>query len=244
MNRIWNLSAIAFAALLGACAHQHGTMSSSVTPAQAALAAPMTKDSQKSITPDLALQRLKDGNDRFTSGNMVKRDLRNQVAVTGKGQAPYATVLSCIDSRAAPELVFDQGIGDVFAPRIAGNFVNEEILGSMEFAAKVVGSRLIVVLGHSKCGAIMGACDNVQLGNVTSLVTKLQGAVAAVPNDGKDRSSKNSEFVEKVAHSNVKLTVEEIKARSDILREMASKGEIKIVGAMLDVTTGKVTFME
>lgn len=244
MNRSRNFVAIGLAILLSACAYQNGNLSSAGAPAQSLLAAPMTKQSQAALTPDVALQRLKDGNGRFISGNMVTRDLRNQVAVTGKDQAPYATVLSCIDSRAAPELVFDQGIGDVFAPRVAGNFVNDDILGSMEFGAKVVGSKLIVVLGHTSCGAIKGACDNVQLGNITSLVNKLQGAVAAVPSNGTDRTSKNSEFVEKVAHANVKLTVDEIRARSQILREMERKGEIKIVGAMLDVSSGKVMFME
>jgi len=241
---MWNkyrLFALALTLTLAACAHQDAATRSAVT---SPLAAPMTQASQAAITPDLALQRLKDGNERFVSGKGIARDFPAQVAATGKGQFPYATVLSCIDSRAAPELVFDQGIGDIFSPRVAGNFVNDDILGSMEFASKVAGSRLIVVLGHSSCGAIKGACDNVQLGYVSALVKELQPAVHAVPVDGSERSSKNPAFVEKVAHANVEITVKEILARSEILRDMAAKGQIRVVGAMLDVGTGKVTFME
>ena len=208
------------------------------------LATAMTQSSQAALTPELALQRLKDGNVRFVTGKSIERDYPMQVAVTGKGQYPYATVLSCIDSRAVPELVFDQGIGDIFSPRVAGNFVNDDIIGSMEFGSKLAGSRVIVVLGHSACGAIKGACDGVRLGYVSALVDKLRPAVKSVPDDGGERSSKNAAFVEKVARANVEITVKEILARSAILREMAAKGQIKVVGAMLDVETGKVTFME
>jgi carbonic anhydrase len=208
------------------------------------IAAPMTQALQAMITPDLALQRLKDGNARFVAGAGVVRDLPAQVAATGKAQFPYATVLSCIDSRAAPELVFDQGIGDIFGPRVAGNFVNDDILGSLEFASKVAGSRLIVVLGHSSCGAVKGACDHLKLGHVTSLVEKLQPAVDAVPVDGSERSSKNADFVARVALVNVGLTVHEILSRSDILRDLVAGGQLKVVGGMLDVATGRVTFIE
>jgi len=241
MWNIYRLFALALAFTLAACAHHDPATHSAAT---SPLAAPMTQATQAAMTPDLALQRLKDGNERFVSGKGIARNFPAQVAVTGKGQFPYATVLSCIDSRAAPELVFDQGIGDIFSPRVAGNFVNDDILGSMEFGSKVVGSRLIVVLGHSSCGAIKGACDNVQLGYVSALVKELQPAVNAVPVDGSERSSKNSAFVAKVAHANVEITVKEILARSEILRDMAAKGQIRVVGAMLDVSTGKVTFME
>ena len=233
--------AIALTLALAACAHNEAATSSAAT---SPLAAPMTQASQAAMTPDLALQRLKDGNERFVSGKGIARNFPAQVAATSKGQFPYATVLSCIDSRAAPELVFDQGIGDIFSPRVAGNFVNDDILGSMEFASKVAGSRLIVVLGHSSCGAINGACDNVQLGYVSALVKELQPAVNAVPVDGSERSSRNAAFVAKVAHANVEITATEILARSEILRDMAAKGQIRVVGAMLDVETGKVTFME
>jgi carbonic anhydrase len=202
----------------------------------------MSKQSQASLTPQTALKRLQEGNNRFVSGKMINRDYMAQVKATGDGQYPYATILSCIDSRSGPEIVFDQGIGDVFAPRIAGNFINPDILGSMEFASKVAGSKVIVVLGHTSCGAIKGACDNVQLGNISSLVNAIQPAVASVPNDGTPRISKNVNFVEKVAEANVKLTVQNIRAKSPMLREMIEKGEVVLVGAMLDVSTGKVTW--
>jgi carbonic anhydrase len=241
MSMRYRLFTLAFTLVLAACAHYDPPARSA---ANSQLAAPMTQASQAAITPDLALQRLKDGNERFISGDSIVRNLPEQVAATGTGQFPYATVLSCIDSRAAPELVFDQGIGDIFSPRVAGNFLNDDILGSMEFASKVAGSRLIVVLGHTSCGAIKGACDNVQLGYVSALVETLQPAVMAVPDDGSERTSKNAAFVEKVAHANVEITVKDIVDRSEILRDMAAKGQIKVVGAMLDVETGKVTFLE
>ena len=237
----YRLFALALALSLTACAHYDPSTRSNAT---SQLAAPMTQASQAAITPDAALQRLKDGNERFVSGNSIVRNLPDQVAATGTGQFPYATVLSCIDSRAAPELVFDQGIGDIFSPRVAGNFLNDDILGSMEFASKVAGSRLIVVLGHTSCGAIKGACDNVQLGYISALVKELQPAVDTVPNDGLERNSKNTAFVEKVARANVEITVKEIVDRSEILRDMATKGQIKVVGAMLDVETGKVAFID
>lgn len=198
-----------------------------------------TKELQDAITPDMAIKKLQLGNGRFTGGKMVKRDYMKQVKTTGYGQYPVASVVSCIDSRSAPELVFDAGIGDLFVARVAGNIVNEDILGSLEFASKVAGSKVIVVLGHTSCGAIKGACDDVKMGNLTALLSKMKPAVASVKETG-DRSSKNSAFVEKVAEMNVQDTVAAIKAKSPVLKEMADKGEIKIVGAMLDVKTGKV----
>lgn len=241
MPKKYRIFSIALALTVAACAHYDPSMHSAAT---SQIAAPMTQASQAAITPDIALQRLREGNERFVSGNSIARNLPSQVAATGKGQFPYATVLSCIDSRAAPELVFDQGIGDIFSPRVAGNFLNDDILGSMEFGSKVAGSRLIVVLGHTSCGAIKGACDNVQLGHVSELVKALQPAVDAVPDDGGERSSNNVDFVEEVAQANVEITVKEILDRSDILRDMAANGQIRVVGAMLDVNTGKVTFTE
>lgn len=235
------LIALAIALSSAACA-QHETPQRSA--ANSPLAVPMTQATQAAMTPDSALQRLKDGNARFVAGNGVLRDLPAQVAATGKGQFPYATVLSCIDSRAAPELVFDQGIGDIFGARVAGNVVNDDIIGSLEFGSMVAGSRLIVVLGHSSCGAIKGACDNVQLGYIRSLVEQLQPAIRSVVDIGGERSSKNAVFVDKVAHANVRMVVRDIMARSEILRDMAAKGEIRILGAMLDVETGIVTFMD
>ncbi|MFO1321680.1 MAG: carbonic anhydrase family protein [Burkholderiales bacterium] len=204
----------------------------------------MTKERQAKVTPESALRMLEAGNERFQSGRMVKRDLREMVKVTGHGQFPFASVLSCIDSRSSPEVIFDQGIGDIFSARVAGNFVNKDILGSLEYASKVAGSRLIVVLGHSHCGAIKGVCDNVKLGSLTSLLDKLKPAMNAIPDDGQPRNSKNHEFVEKVAEMNVKMTVKQILDESPILRGLASEGKLKVVGAMLDVETGHVEFLE
>lgn len=218
----------------------HAPAASAEPPAPGAT---MTREAQSAMTPAEALQRLKDGHARFQAGKPIARDLPAQVAATGGGQFPFASVVSCIDSRAAPELVFDQGIGDIFAPRIAGNFVDEEILGSLEFTAKVVGSKLIVVLGHTECGAVMGACDGVELGNLTATLAHLQPAVAAVTAVDGERSSKNPAFVEAVTKKNVELTLQEIRDRSPILREMEQKGEIGLAGAIYDVRTGAVTWL-
>ena len=201
----------------------------------------MDKSAQSAMTADRAIAVLKEGNARFVSGNMIKRDLLKQVKATGYAQYPLATVVSCIDSRAGPEIVFDQGIGDVFSARVAGNFVNEDILGSLEFATKAAGSKVVVVLGHSSCGAIKGACDDVVLGNLTGMLAKIKPAVAEVSMAG-DRTSKNDAFVQMVAEANVKRTVNDIMVKSPVLKAMADAGEIKIVGAMLDVKTGVVTW--
>lgn len=201
-------------------------------------------EAQADITPMEAMEMLKEGNERFVKGKMVKRDLMKQVSQTATGQYPHAVVLGCIDSRVPPELVFDQGIGDIFAPRIAGNFVNKDILGSMEFATKVAGSKIIVVLGHSSCGAVKGACDNVELGNLTHTLENIMPAVHGVEEVIGERNSKNAKFVEDVSHLNVKLTVENILEQSPIMKEMVDNGELMVVGAMHDVSTGKVTFMK
>jgi len=203
-----------------------------------------TKECQSSVTPEQVLERFKHGNQRFASGHGTQRNYAQQVRDTAKGQYPLGSVVSCIDSRAPAEIVLDQGIGDIFNARVAGNIVNEDILGSLEFASKVAGAKLIVVMGHTSCGAVKGACDNVQLGNLTGLLAKIQPAVAAVPNDGKDRSSKNYEFVEMVAEQNVRQNVQLIRDRSPILKEMEDKGEIKIVGAMYDVASGSVEWYD
>jgi carbonic anhydrase len=196
---------------------------------------------QSEITPDKALELLKEGNERFVSGNMLNRDLNQQVAQTCKGQWPFAVVLGCIDSRVPAELVFDQGIGDIFNARVAGNFSNTDILGSIEYGCKVAGSKLVVVLGHEGCGAVKGACDGVELGNITALLSNLKDAVSSVEENG-DRTSANPDFVGKVVSRNVDLTVEDLRADSPILKEMEQNGEIKIVGAVYDVCSGKVTW--
>jgi len=202
-----------------------------------------TQESQNNLTPADALKTLKEGNSRFVNNLKADRNLLEQVKETSKGQFPYAVVLSCIDSRVPVEHVFDQGIGDVFSIRIAGNFINEDILGSMEFACKVAGSKLIVILGHSSCGAVKGACNHVDLGNLTGLLKKIQPAVDAVDEDG-DRSAANASFVQKVADKNVELSLELLKKKSPVLNEMLNNGEIGLVGAMYSVDTGIVTMME
>jgi len=202
------------------------------------------KESQTSMTPEMAINILKEGNERFVSNLKFNRNLLQQVNETRDGQWPFAVVLSCIDSRTSAELVFDQGLGDIFSVRIAGNIVNEDILGSMEFACKVAGSKFIVVLGHTKCGAVKGACDHVELGNLTTLLAKLQPAVSCETQTTLNRNSSNAIFVENVAKINVEEAVGEIQAKSPILKEMIDKGEIGICGAMYNVETGQVEFYE
>lgn len=202
------------------------------------------KETQSQMTPRKALQFLREGNNRFVNNLKANRDLLKQANETRDGQWPIATILSCIDSRTSAELIFDQGLGDVFSVRIAGNIVNTDILGSMEFACKVAGSKLIVVLGHSKCGAIKGACDHVEMGNLTELLSKIQPAVYEEKLTKEDRSSKNVEFVENVALINVKRSVKNIIERSFVLEQMLESGQIGIVGAMHDIETGVVTFYD
>ena len=205
-----------------------------------------TKETQDLMTPSLALDALKDGNDRFLKGNQVTRNLNAQVDETSGGQYPFATVLHCIDSRVSAEHVFEQGIGDLFSIRIAGNFVNEDILGSMEFACKLAGTKVLVVLGHTACGAIKGACDHARLGNLTALINKLEPAVEAVDSPVKAdlRNSSNIDFVNAVAAKNVLMTIHNIRNQSPILKEMEADGAIKIVGGMYDIATGNVNFYE
>jgi carbonic anhydrase len=200
------------------------------------------RESQAQMTPRKALEFLQEGNERFIGNLKAHRDLLEQANATIDGQWPFATILSCIDSRTSAELIFDQGLGDVFSVRIAGNIVNTDILGSMEFACKVAGSKLIVVLGHSKCGAIKGACDHVEMGNLTELLSKIQPAVYQEKKTLEDRTSKNNSFVENVAKINVKRSVKNIIERSNILERMLENSEIGIVGAMHDIETGKVKF--
>ncbi len=204
----------------------------------------LNKELQSAITPRKALEILKEGNNRFVNNLKAHRDLLEQVNDTRDGQWPFATILSCIDSRTSAELIFDQGLGDVFSVRIAGNIVNTDILGSMEFACKVAGSKLIVVLGHSKCGAVKGACDHVEMGNLTELLSKIQPAVYQEKETLTERNAKNPSFVENVAQINVKRSVKNIIERSFILEQMVENGEIGIIGAMHNIETGEVTFYD
>lgn len=205
-----------------------------------------TKETQATITPQKSLDFLKEGNVRFQNNLKANRNLLEQVNDTSEGQFPFATILSCIDSRVSAELVFDQGLGDVFSIRIAGNFVNSDILGSMEFGCKLAGTKLVVVLGHTACGAIKGACDDAKLGNLTGMLDKIKPAVKAViePQDTNLRNSSNSEFVNNVSAKNVELTIDNIVTNSSVLAEMHNNGEIKIIGAMYDINTGKVLFYD
>ncbi|CAN5634199.1 carbonic anhydrase family protein [soil metagenome] len=200
----------------------------------------MTKEMQEATSPSMALQYLKDGNKRFVDNTMHKRDYLVQVDKTSKAQYPFAIVLSCIDSRAPSELIFDQGVGDVFNARVAGNVIDEDILGSIEFACKVTGAKLVLVMGHSNCGAVKGACDDVKLGNLTGLISKIKKVADKV--EGSNRTSKNTEFVELVARENVINSINSIREQSSILKEMEDRGEISIKGAMYDLETGIVTF--
>jgi carbonic anhydrase len=205
-----------------------------------------TKETQTSMTSEKSLQELKEGNKRFQANQKADRNLKEQVADTSGGQYPFATILSCIDSRLSSELIFDQGIGDIFSARIAGNFVNDDILGSMEFACKLAGTKLIVILGHTSCGAVKGACDDAKLGKLTGMLEKIKPAVNSVyePEDPSLRNSSNIEFVNNVAEKNVHLTIDKIKADSEVLAAMVKNNEIKIVGGMYDIQSGAVTFYE
>ncbi len=205
-----------------------------------------TSETQKSTTPAKALEFLREGNRRFISNLKVNRDLLQQANETREGQWPFAAILSCIDSRTSAELIFDQGLGDIFSIRVAGNVVNTDVIGSLEFACKLAGSRLIVVLGHSKCGAVKGACDHVEMGNLTELLSKIQPAVyeESQTQDPATRNSKNPTFVENVAELNVRRSVRTIINRSFILEQLIAEGEVAIVGAKHDLSSGAVTFFD
>tara|TARA_B110000971_G_scaffold143685_1_gene146816 strand:+ start:876 stop:1505 length:630 start_codon:yes stop_codon:yes gene_type:complete len=205
-----------------------------------------TKETQTSISPEKAIQLLKEGNNRFIENKAINRNLLDQVKATSLGQFPFATILSCIDSRVSSELIFDQGIGDVFSARVAGNFVNEDILGSMEFACKLAGTKIVLVLGHTSCGAVKGACDDAKLGNLTALISKIKPAVEAVeePIDKSLRNSSNIHFVNTVAKKNVHMTIANIRTQSPVLKEMEDEEMIKIIGAMYDIKDGSVSFYE
>lgn len=203
-----------------------------------------TKAERDSLTPEQVLQDFKAGNERFNSGNVTQREHNEDIRKTATdGQYPKAMVLSCVDSRVPVEDVFDQGIGDVFVGRVAGNFVNTDLLGSMEFACKVAGAKLIIVMGHQHCGAIKGAIDDVQVGNITAMLANIKPAVAMSQNFEGEKSSKNEAFVKLVNQNNIRNTIAQIRAKSEILAEMENKGEIKIVGAFYTLRTGKLEFV-
>jgi carbonic anhydrase len=210
--------------------------------AQTAECAVFTPERQKAVLPSEALARLQQGNQRFVSGKTINCDLIAQVKATSHDQAPFAAVLGCIDSRVPPELVFDQRIGDMFVARVAGNFANTDIIGSLEYATKVAGAKVICVLGHSGCGAIKSAVDNVKLGNITALLANFDKAVEAGRSVGGENSSKNHERVQAVADANVQLTTRIILERSPIIKELVDSKNLLIVGAMHDLSTGKVSF--
>jgi carbonic anhydrase len=201
-----------------------------------------THESQAAMTPEAALDRLREGNMRFVEAKQAQRDYLKQMRVTAEGQYPFAAAVACMDSRTAPEQIFDLGIGDIFTARVAGNFVNDDILGSLEFACALSGAKVVVIVGHTACGAIRGACDNVIYGNLTTMLANIQPAVAAVDGFEGDRSAQNGAFVQAVADKNVELAIERIKERSPILAAMAKAGDIALVGAMYDVATGEVQF--
>jgi carbonic anhydrase len=210
--------------------------------AEPAACAVMTKDSQRATSPADALARLKAGNERFVGGHTVNCDLIKQAKETAKGQAPFATVVGCIDSRVPPELVFDQRIGDIFCARVAGNFVNTDIIGSLEFATKITGTRAIVVLGHNECGAVKGAIDNAKLGNLTATLANIRPAVKATKASG-DRTSKNAAFVQAVAETNVRMAVAELTAKSPVMKKLVGAGFFKLVGGMHYLATGMVSWL-
>lgn len=204
----------------------------------------MTAASQAEMTPQEALQRLKDGNLRFTQGKMKNRDLLSQVSATAEAQHPVIVALSCLDSRTPPEIIFDQGLGDVFSARIAGNVQNDDILGSMEFGTKLMGAKLIVVVGHTSCGAMVGACQNAKLGHLTGLLQKIHPAVVQATKESKTKDCNNAAYIDQIAKDNVLLVMKQIRARSPIIDKLIKEGKIGIVGGMQDLATGVVTFFD
>jgi carbonic anhydrase len=242
---------IVFSLLMFSCQHPGETGQSKTDtvyinqPAQAALKEkPLTAEEQKALTPDMVIQSLLEGNRRFMKNDLTARDHSALVRNASAGQYPKAVVLSCLDSRVPVEDVFDKGIGDLFVARVAGNFANDDILGSMEYACKVSGAKLVLVMGHQYCGAIKAAIDNVHLGNITHMLSNIKPAVVKSSDFKGDKNSKNEEYVDYVMKNNVLNTINVVKTKSPILREMAEKGEIKIVGAFYNLNTGEVKLLD
>ncbi|MFV0267411.1 MAG: carbonic anhydrase family protein [Draconibacterium sp.] len=203
-----------------------------------------TKESQEKMTPREALDYLKEGNLRFVNNLQTDRNLLKQVNLTSEGQFPFATILSCIDSRTSAELIFDQGLGDIFSIRIAGNVLNTDILGSMEYACGLAKSKIIVVLGHTNCGAVISACNNLEIGHLTSLLNKIKPAVESESTVTDNRTGSNPDFVSKVSTANVKHTIRQIRAQSPIIKDLEEKGDIIITGGLYSVETGVVIFFD
>ena len=201
-----------------------------------------SKESQENLTPEQVLQILKEGNIRFAKNLKANRNLQQQVQETSEGQFPIATILSCMDSRTSAELIFDKGLGDIFSIRIAGNILNDDIVGSMEFATKVVGTKIVLVLGHTKCGAVIGACENVKMGKLSQLLEKMKPAILAEKFTNENRTGSNENFVNNVTINNIHLVMDQIKIESPIIAELESQGLVKIVGGLYDVNSGEVTF--
>ena len=237
-SRLFLVAAVLFTAL-PACAQ---TAPVRVVAGSNPLTVPLTREAQQALSPADVLQRFKDGNARFLADRPLERDFLGQIRITSTGQYPMAAVLGCIDSRVPHEIIFDKGVGDMFSARVAGNFIDTNMLGSLEFATAVAGARLIIVLGHSECGAVKGACDNVVLGNLTATLANISPAVYAVQNIPGARTSSNRAFVEAVAHENVDMTVQNIVNRSPIIRGLVQEGKLVVIGAMHDVVTGQVVF--
>ncbi len=239
---LFTLLAATLLAIVGCESSRHEAATRPQTSVAAPVMAPPTKESQAAMTPQSALAELRAGNGRFVSGHPLARNALADVKTTSAGQYPFAVVLSCVDSRQPIELVLDQGIGDIFSARVAGNVLDDDILGSMEFACKVSGAKLIAVIGHSNCGAIKGAVDNVELGNLAGLLQKIKPAMDRVLADVQPRNSKNHDFVDRVSEANVRLVMQQIRERSPILRAMLDNGQIGLAGGMYDLSTGVVHF--
>jgi len=235
-----SLSLVMALVLIG-CGSTQNTVSEVLDDKKVLDAKVLNKEDQDALTPDDIIQGFKEGNERFMNNNLTERDHSAQVRKAIEAQYPKAIILSCVDSRVPVEDVFDKGIGDIFVARVAGNCVNEDILGSMEYACKVAGSKVVLVLGHERCGAVKSAIDDVKLGNITALLSKIRPAVTSTEFEG-DKTSKNLDFVHAVCENNVKMVVENIRSGSPILKEMEDKNEIKIVGALYDMENGKVNF--
>ena len=235
----WIVVGMLLGLMIGCQAAPQGTTASSI-----AVSDVQTRQTQSAMTPRQALDELKQGNARFVSGHSRVRDFPRQVKATAGGQYPFAVVLSCLDSRQPIEIVLDQGVGDIFSARVAGNVLNDDILGSMEFACKASGAKLIAVIGHTNCGAVKGAIDDVQLGDLTGLLAKIKPAVGVVPADVHPRTSKNMQFVNQVAEANVRQVMHDIRERSPILKEMLDQNQIGLVGGMYDLETGEVRFFD